>query len=134
MMGGHSIAQGPGHVGVRTADGGVEIEVAGNGYSQLVLVSAADAGRVARDLRDGKEFSVRGSGGAQEAILWARPASRAGWLRLSASTAMAYSDMQYPSVDIGPKVADRLAELIDPNPLAGATHRRDNNLREVFGD
>jgi len=127
------IVQGWGQVGVRLARGGVEVEITGSGYSQLVLVSAADAGRVARDLRDGKEFSVRGFGGSQEAILWARRASRSGWLSLSASTAMAYWDMQYPSVEIGPKVAARLAELIEPNPLAGARRRRDDNLREVFG-
>jgi len=126
----YTIAQGRGAVGVRPADGGVEVRVTGNGYSQAALVPSEEVGRVVRALRAGESFEVLGGG----SILWTRPSSRAGWLNLSAATEMMWCDMQYPSVEIGPKVAIRLAELIEPNPLAGARRRRDDNLREVFGD
>lgn len=145
MTKGHSIEIGRGRVEVTPAPGGVWVEVSDDSYSQSVLVPDCDRSHVASALRAGKNFETatwatvtvhRGGGNSGTETLWARVALSevaCHFVVLSAATYQTYADMQYPSVNIGPKVAARLAELICPDPLAGAKRRTDDNLRTMFG-
>jgi len=144
----HWIQVGNGRVDVTPDDDGVIVKVSDPaipGYSQTILVPNCDRSRVASALRAGQSFQTgRWATGVapmhsftlyQGASLWANLKQDSRTLLLSAATTASYSEMQYPSIELGQKAGEKLAEMIGGTGTIKKSVRQQthDNLRKVFG-